>query len=78
MAVTTAEKTRENRARRVARRQGLILIKSSVRDPRALNFGLFNLIDDTPAHHNRHSPARHSDHCRMSIDEVEAQLGEWI
>ena len=33
------EKVRENRLRRMAQRQGLRLIKSRVRDPRALDYG---------------------------------------
>jgi hypothetical protein len=33
------EKIRENRLRRMAQRQGLRLIKSRVRDPRALDYG---------------------------------------
>jgi hypothetical protein len=40
-----AEKTRENRLRRMARRQGLDLQKSRRRDPRALDFGGYQLID---------------------------------
>ena len=37
--MTPAEKVRENRLRRMARRQGLRLIKSRTRDPRALDYG---------------------------------------
>jgi len=37
-------KVRENRLRRVAERQGLILIKSRRRDPRALGYGLYALV----------------------------------
>jgi hypothetical protein len=40
-----AEKTRENRLRRMARRQGLDLQKSRRRDPRALDFGGYQFID---------------------------------
>jgi hypothetical protein len=39
------EKVRENRVRRMAERQGLILRKSRRRDPRALDFGGYRLID---------------------------------
>lgn len=39
-----AEKTRENRLRRMARRQGLDLEKSRRRDPRALDYGGYQLI----------------------------------
>ncbi|MGH7611643.1 MAG: hypothetical protein ACREN4_06460 [Candidatus Dormibacteria bacterium] len=37
----TAAKVRENRLRRMAERQGLQLVKSRRRDPRALDYGLF-------------------------------------
>jgi hypothetical protein len=40
-----AEKTRENRLRRMADRQGLRLQKSRSRDPNACDFGLYALID---------------------------------
>ena len=43
--LTTSEKVRENRARRMAQRQGLQLIKSRRRDPRALNYGEFMIVD---------------------------------
>ena len=39
------EKVRENRARRAAQRQGMRLIKSRRRDPRALDYGQFWLVD---------------------------------
>lgn len=40
-----AEKVRENRLRRVAARRGLILQKSRRRDPQALDYGAYWLID---------------------------------
>ncbi len=40
-----SEKVRENRLRRMAQRQGLRLERSRRRDPRALGFGKFRLID---------------------------------
>ena len=42
------EKIRENRLRRMARRQGLELIKSRTRDPWAVDYGSYTLIDLTP------------------------------
>lgn len=39
------EKTRENRLRRAAERQGLSLQKSRRRDPRAVDFGTYMLVD---------------------------------
>ena len=41
----TAEKVHENRLRRAAERQGLRLVKSRRRDPRALDYGGYWLID---------------------------------
>jgi hypothetical protein len=38
-------KVRENRLRRMAQRQGLRLIKSRRRDPRALDYGTYWLAD---------------------------------
>ena len=39
------EKVRENRLRRVAVRRGLRLVKSRRRDPQALDFGCYALVD---------------------------------
>lgn len=39
------EKVRENRLRRAAERQGLLLQKSRRRDPRALGYGTYQLVD---------------------------------
>ena len=41
----TSKKVRENRLRRMADRQGLRLIKSRRRDPKALDHGGFWLVD---------------------------------
>jgi hypothetical protein len=45
MSSTTSEKVRENRLRRMAGRQGLQLLKSRRRDPRALDYGRYWLVD---------------------------------
>jgi hypothetical protein len=45
--MTTAEKVHENKMRKYAERQGLMLVKSSRRDPRAWDFGRFVLVPDT-------------------------------
>jgi hypothetical protein len=45
MEKTNDEKVRENRARRAAKRQGLVLKASRRRDPRALDFGCYALCD---------------------------------
>jgi len=44
---STTEKVRENRLRRMAERQGLALRKSRTRDPRALNYGVYWLEDES-------------------------------
>lgn len=45
MTSNTTDKVRENRLRRTAKRQGLRLEKSRRRDPRALDFGTYWLVD---------------------------------
>jgi hypothetical protein len=40
-----AEKTRENKARRALDRQGYTLAKSRRRDPRAIGYGTFQIVD---------------------------------
>jgi len=39
------DKIRENRLRRAAQRQGLALMKSRRRDPRAFDYGTYMLVD---------------------------------
>ena len=41
----TAEKVRENRLRRAAQRQGYKLVKSRRRDPRAIDYDGWMLVD---------------------------------
>jgi hypothetical protein len=41
----TDDKVRENRLRRTAKRQGLRLTRNPRRDPRALDFGTYMLVD---------------------------------
>ena len=43
--LSTKERVLENRVRRMAQRQGLRLIKSRRRDPQALDFGSYVLVD---------------------------------
>lgn len=45
MTSNSSEKVRENRLRRAAQRQGLRLSKNARRDPRALDYGAWYLID---------------------------------
>jgi hypothetical protein len=62
----TDEKVRENRLRRMADRQGLRLVKSRRRDPRALDYGTYMLVD---ANHNIVASGEH-----MDLDDVERVL----
>jgi hypothetical protein len=41
----TEEKVRENKLRRMASRQGLVLARSRRRDVRALDYGTYQLVD---------------------------------
>lgn len=42
--MTTAEKVRENRARRIIKRRGMFLVKSRARDRRELTYGMYRII----------------------------------
>ena len=70
MASSTSEKVRENRLRRMAERQGLVLSKSRRRDPHALDYGEYYLADADTNHliaGDRHQPL-------PDMDAVEAFL----
>jgi hypothetical protein len=67
----TQTKVRENRARRVASRQGLRLIKARRLDPRASDYGLYALVR---ANGEAANPARDGFPCSWSLIEVEAFL----
>lgn len=74
-----ADKVRENRARRAADRQGLMLVKSRRRDPRAEDFGLYVLVNDSAGNHygRRGGQAAFSaflDGEGMTLDQVEDEL----
>ncbi len=64
-------KIRENRARRMAQRQGLQLIKSRRRDPRAIDFGGFMLVN---AYTNSVAEGGSPWPFSMSIDQIEERL----
>ena len=68
----TAEKIRENRLRRVADRQGLRLEKSRRRDPRAIDYGMYMLVD--PSTNTVVYGAEGTGRPNLSIDAVEAWL----
>lgn len=64
------EKVRENRLRRAAKRQGLMLVKSRRRDRRASDYGTYGLIDP-----NRNAwVAWRGGGFGMDLDQVEAWL----
>jgi hypothetical protein len=58
------EKVRENRLRRMAERQGLVLHKSRRRDPLALDYGRWTIVDGD-------STERHQ---TTDLDSIEAYL----
>jgi hypothetical protein len=66
----TTEKVREDRLRRMARRQGFTLRKSRTRDPRALTYGAYFLLGSPKG---RDLPPGQP-HDGLSLDEVERFL----
>ncbi len=64
-------KVRENRMRRMADRQGLHLAKSRRRDPRAVDYGTYMLVD---AHTNSVVSSGLQGGYGMTLDEVEEHL----
>ena len=65
------EKVRENRLRRMAARQGLVLKKSRRRDPRALGYGGYMLVD---AFTNSVVAGELDSPRALTLDDVEAYL----
>ena len=70
-SMSDEEKIRENRLRRAAQRQGLMLAKSRRRDPRATDYGTYMLVD---ASTNAVVAYGLQSGYGMSLDEVEVQL----
>jgi Cdc6-like AAA superfamily ATPase len=66
------EKVRENRLRRMAERQGLRLEKSRRRDPRAIDYGMYTLVD--PNSNAIVAGAEGTGRPNFSLDDVEAFL----
>lgn len=68
-------KVRENRLRRMADRQGLRVVKSRSRDPNAIDYGLYALIQqETGGAVNAAIAQRWV--CSWSLDEVEQYLSK--
>jgi hypothetical protein len=66
-------KVRENRLRRMADRQGLRFVKSRSRDPQALDFGLYALVD-VSTNGVVNPPIAGRWICSWDLDEVEEYL----
>jgi hypothetical protein len=68
-----AEKVRENRLRRAAARQGLHLEKSRRRDPRALGYGTYRLVNSKT---NQVISSDQNTGYGLTLDDVERALTE--
>lgn len=68
-----AEKVRENRVRRGVQRQGYRLEKCRARDPRAVSYGLFRIVD--PGTNTVQAGSDLAGYS-MSVDDVERWLAE--
>lgn len=70
-----SDKVKENRVRRLAARQGLLLVKSRRRDPNAFDFGGYMLVDaETNGVVAGSSPGVFS----LSLDDAEARLAREV
>lgn len=68
------EKIRENRLRRMAERQGVALVKSRRRDPRAIDYGGWMIVD--PSTNAVVAGTGAVGRPSMSLDDVERWLTE--
>lgn len=68
MTLDPAEKVRINRVRRMAARQGLTLQRSRRRDPRAIDYGTYWLIE------TRTGAVALGDTLGVTLDEIETAL----
>ena len=72
--MASSEKVRENRLRRMAERQGLVVHKSRRRDPRAIDYGVYYVADASTSLLDQ----RLDQQFGLTLDEVEALLtGEY-
>ncbi len=65
------EKVRENKLRRMAERQGLVLVKSRRRDPRSIDYGKYMIAD---AFTNTVVAGELNTRRALTLDEVEEYL----
>ncbi len=70
---TPSEKAREARLRRLARGQGLALVRSRNRTPGTLVFGTYGLTDP---YRNAWAATRGADGYGLDLDEIEAWLAQ--
>lgn len=71
----TPDKVRQNRLRRIADRRGLRLVKSGRRDPNALDFARYALIDyETGGAVNPSVIGRYT--CSWTLDQIEDYVAE--
>ncbi len=70
---TPSENAREARLRRLARRQGLALVRSRNRTPGTLVFGTYGLIDQ---YGNAWAATHGADGYGLGLDEIEAWLAQ--
>jgi hypothetical protein len=69
----STDKTREQRLRRMAARQGLRLVRSRLRDPWAVGYGQYGLID--PSHGGTVNPVGPTGQpTTWTLDDVEEYL----
>jgi hypothetical protein len=71
MDTSISEKIRENRLRRMAERQGFKLVKSRRRDPRALDYGGYGIINP---YYNTWVIGANPYAFSMDLDEIEQWL----
>ena len=70
--MTRANIVQENRVRRTAKRRGFILKRSARRDPQALDFGRYWLID------GRNDACVLGGQWGVELDDVEAWLNSYV
>lgn len=69
--VEGADRVQEKRVRRMASRQGLQVVKSRRRDPRATDFGTYILTDPAT---NTIVAGDHNNGFGLTLDEIERKL----
>jgi hypothetical protein len=72
-SMTDTDRVRENRLRRAAQRQGLMLAKSRRRDPRATDYGTYMLVDPST---NAVIASGSQSGYGLSLDDVDKALNE--